>query len=659
MTSVIVVLISAGIIALSGIPAGLGSRGSVTGQRCTLALFAAGSLTGIAGTVWALAQPGIPSVILPWALPWGQFYVSIDNFSAFFLLLVFIIPLFGAIYGLEYWKQNEHQENGRRLGVFFGLLTASMAMVVIARDSLLFIMVWEIMALSAYFAATVEDDKAEVRRAGWIYLVATHTGTMILMAMFLIWYRVSGTFSLTVTDLIPAETAGLIFVLSVAGFGFKAGLMPLHVWLPGAHANAPSHVSAVMSGVMLKMGIYGILRITSLFTFCEPWWGTLLLTAGSITALLGITFAIGQRDLKRILAYSSIENIGIITMGIGIAMLGKAFGLPALILLGLGGALFHIWNHGIFKTLMFLNSGAIIHATGTRDIEILGGLAKKMPHTALLFVIGAAAIGTLLPLNGFAGEWLIYMGMFNTLSFTSVPNLPLAGISAVILAMTGALVLAVFVRLAGVIFLGTPRSSAGENAHDPDIVMKFPMIVLTMFCIVLGVYPILVSPFLDKAVRAWIPSMVFPATIPELVPQMWITWISAVLLVLLGLGGFWYFVSAKKRINPVKHLTWDCGYGRPSSRMQYTGTSFGRSVVNLFSFVLLPLAGRVKIRESFPEPVRFDASVPDTVLDRLVLPLFALANKILPKVYVFQQGQTYLYVLYVVIITALLFLIGI
>ena len=213
-----------------------------------------------------------------------------------------------------------------------------MVMVVIARDSLLFIMVWEIMALSAYFTATVEDDKAEVRRAGWIYLVATHIGTMILLAMFFIWHRETGTFSLDITGLIPSQTAGLIFVLSVVGFGFKAGLMPLHVWLPEAHANAPSHVSAVMSGVMLKMGIYGILRMASLFTFCEPWWGTLLLTAGSITALFGITFAIGQRDLKRVLAYSSIENIGIITMGTGIAMLGKALGLPVLILLGLGGA---------------------------------------------------------------------------------------------------------------------------------------------------------------------------------------------------------------------------------------------------------------------------------------------------------------------------------
>ena len=225
--------------------------------------------------------------------------------------------------------------------------------------------------------------------------------------------------------------------------------------------------------------------------------------------------------------------------------------------------------------------------------------------------------------------------------------------------MTGALSIAVFVRLAGVIFLGTPRSSAGENAHDPHFIMKSPMIVLAVMCIVLGVYPVMVSPFLDKAVRAWSPDVVFPAAISELAPQMWITWMSAGLLVLLGLGVFWYFISAKKRINQVKPLTWDCGYSGSSSRIQYTGTSFGRSVVNLFSFVLLPLAGKVKIRESFPESVRFDVSVPDAVLDRFVLPLFALANKILPKVYVFQQGQTYLYVLYIVIITALLFLIGI
>ena len=663
MSCAIVVLTGIGIIALSGIPASFGPLGSKTGQWLTTALLAAGCITGLTGAALSLAGTGIPSLLLkwsiPWALPWGHFYVSIDKLSAFFLLPVFIVPMLGSVYGLGYWRQSEHQENGRRLGVFFGLLTASMAMVVIARDGLLFLIVWEIMALSAYFTASVEDDKTEVCRAGWIYLVATHTGTLVLLAMFAIWHKTTGSFSLNPAFAVSSETAGLIFVLSLIGFGFKAGIMPLHVWLPGAHANAPSHVSAVMSGVMLKMGIYGILRITSLFKTCEPWWGIVLLLAGSTSALFGIAFAMGQRDLKKVLAYSSIENIGIITMGIGIALLGKSSRNQAMTLLGLGGALFHVLNHGIFKSLMFLNAGAVIHAANTRDIEVLGGLSKKMPHTSALFALGAVAISALPPLNGFAGEWLIYMGMFNPLMDSSASLLPLSALSAVALSVTGALAILVFVRLYSSIFLGSPRSNAVNHAHDPQFTMKLPMIILALLCVFIGAYPAVAAPLLDGAVRAWIPEMMFSGTIPELVPQMWITWMNAVLYTLLGLAVLWYIIFVRKKSAPGLLPTWDCGYGKPSARMQYTGTSFSQFAVSIFSFAIFPASDKIKIKKSFPETVKFEIAVPDTVLDKIILPIFAKANKILPRVFIFQQGQTYLYVLYVVIITLLLFFLGI
>lgn len=658
MSSVFAVLIGVCLIAFSGVPAALWRARSKAGQWCTVSLFAAGSLFGVAGVVLSLLQGGVPSVIHPWVLPWGQFFVSIDGLSAFFLLLVFTVPFLGSVYGLGYWKQNDHPENGRRLGVFFGLLTASMAMVTIARDAVLFLIVWEVMALSAWFAASVESEKEEVRKAGWVYLVATHIGTLTLLAMFALWRNATGSFSLDLTGSVTAGTAGLIFVLAVIGFGFKAGLMPLHVWLPGAHANAPSHVSAVMSGVMLKMGVYGIIRMASLFVTCEPWWGAMLLVVGCVSALFGIAFAMGQRDIKRILAYSSIENIGIVTMGVAVALLGKAYGVPSLVLLGLGGALFHVWNHGLFKSLLFLGSGAIIHASGTRDIEALGGLAKKMPVTALLFTVGAVAISALPPLNGFAGEWLIYMGMFKTLSVAAGSGMPLAAISAVVLSMVGALAVAVFVRLVSTVFLGSPRSGAADGAHDPRLSMRVPMCVLALACVLFGVFPTVVAPVLDRAARAWVPLRDLGFPITTLVPQQWITWMGALLIALLALGALWYFVSVRRRVEPAVRPTWDCGYAQPSARVQYTGSSLAQQCVKLFSFVLMPSRTKVQLQKPFAEPARFDVTVNDTVLDRCVLPFFAWVKGVMPRFYVFQQGQTYLYVLYVVIITAVLFVLG-
>ena len=310
------------------------------------------------------------------------------------------------------------------------------------------------MAMAAYFAATAEDDNPDVCRAGWVYLIATHVGTLCLIAMFALWRHATDSFALNPAQGISAEAAGTIFVLSLIGFGFKAGIMPLHVWLPGAHANAPSHVSAVMSGVMLKMGVYGIIRMTAMLPVTAVWWGGVVLIVGAITGVAGIAFAIGQNDIKRMLAYSSIENIGIIMIGLGLALLGRAFNQPEWILLGLGGALLHVWNHSLFKSLLFFNAGAIIHASHTRNIDQMGGLAKRMPRTMVLFVVGAVAICALPPLNGFASEWLIYSGLFSTLGFGSGQGFPVAAIAAVPLAMIGALAVACFVKILGTVFLG-------------------------------------------------------------------------------------------------------------------------------------------------------------------------------------------------------------
>jgi hydrogenase-4 component B len=657
MSSVYLVLLGAGLMAVSGLPACLMPSRWAAGQRLSAILLCAGSVAGLSGAGLALALDEVPVLSVPWSLPFGAFRVSADPLSASFLLLVFLIPALGSVYALGYWKQSEHPDNGRRLGAFYGLLAGGMAMVVVARDAVLFLMAWETMALSAYFAASAEDDKSEVRKAGWIYLVATHVGTLILIAMFGLWRNATGSFSLEAAASIPLATAGLIFALAVLGFGFKAGIMPLHVWLPGAHANAPSHVSAVMSGVMLKMGIYGIARICWLFPAGEAWWGIALLSAGAISGILGIAFAAGQTDLKRVLAYSSVENVGIIVMGLGLALLGRAYGRADLVLLGSAGALLHVWNHGLFKSLLFFGSGAVVHAAGTRDIELLGGLAKKMPLSSALFALGSVAICALPPLNGFAGEWLLYLGFFRSIDPSGASGLALAGCCAAALAAIGALAVAVFVRLYGTVFLGSPRSDAPGHARDPGSAMLAPMAALALACAAAGLLSPLASPLLEKVTRSWMPSVDIGIAVSDLAPQAWISALGLGLAALVLALALWRRLGARKgRI--ARGVTWDCGYAEPSPRMQYSGTSLGQGLVRLFSFALFPRTEFRKPLGAFPEKAEFRTSVADSVLDRIVMPFFKATNRLLPKMRVFQQGQTHLYVLYVVIITIALFALG-
>jgi hydrogenase-4 component B len=469
MVSVWLVLAAIATLGLGGLPGCLFSAPSRAGQRLTTALLLLGSGLGLAGAALALAEPTAPALAVPWSLPWGRFAVALDPLSVVFLFPVFIIPALGSLYGLGYWKHADHPGNGRRLGVFFGLLAGAMALVVVARDGILFLIAWEAMALAAYFAATAEDDNPDVVRAGRVYLIATHVGTLCLIALFSLWRRETGSFDLTPAPDLAGAAAAPLFILALVGFGFKAGLMPLHVWLPGAHANAPSHVSAVMSGVMLKMGIYGLVRLTALLPVPAAWWGGTLLAVGGISGVAALLYALGQHDLKRMLAYSSIENMGIVALGLGLALLGRFYGRTDWILLGLGGALFHVWNHSLFKSLLFLGAGAVIHAAHTREMDRLGGLARRMPWTAALFTTGAVAICALPPLNGFAGEWLLYAGLFRAADPVAGASFPAAALGAVALSLIGALAVACFVKALGVVFLGEARGEhlpAHAGPHD-------------------------------------------------------------------------------------------------------------------------------------------------------------------------------------------------
>lgn len=641
----------------SGLPACFFSRHSAKAQWGTSLLVLSGCLLGWSGLM-ASSFGMVPlEGSLPWHLPWERLAIGLDALGAVFLIPVFTVPLLGSIYGLAYWRQAEHPDNGRGLGLFYGLLAGGMAMVVLARNSVLFLIVWEVMALAAFFLATVENEKPEVRRAGWIYLVATHAGTICLLALFTLLRQESGHFGLSVLEagsVAPGMVTAL-FILSLIGFGFKAGLMPLHVWLPGAHANAPSHVSAVMSGVMLKMGIYGILRMLMLLPISETWNGGVLLGLGAITGLIGIAFAIGQSDIKRLLAYSSIENIGIITMGMGLALVGRSLQRPDLVLLGLGGSLLHVWNHSLFKSLLFLNTGAIMHAAHTRDMNRMGGLAKTMPLTAGLFLLGAVAICGLPPLNGFASEWLIYLGLFHCTGAES-EMIWLVSVAAVALAAIGALALCCFVKIYSMVFLGTPRHPTHGTPHDPSWLMLAPMQLLAVGCIVFGFLPQIGFPLLQQAVYQWLGSAA-PAEAPVLAasaPSYWISGMALVLVISAVLGSLLLRRSIR-RVATSDIDTWGCGYAQPTPRMQYTGGSFAEMLIGLFSRALRPVSRKPVIASLFPGSSDFTSEVPDSVLERFFLPLFKQAGRLMMKLRLLQQGRLEIYLLYILAIVIFLF----
>ncbi len=501
------------VAAVSGLPGLLRSRGSMSGQWMTTVLAVLASGLGLGGVFWFWTSGDSREIVLPWAIPGAQFNVAMDGLSAFFLVPVFLVSLLGNIYGLGYWKQTEHPRNGRRLRVFYGTLTAGMALQVIARDGILFLFGWEIMGLSTFFLIMTEGQEKDVQEAGWVYLVVTHTATLCLFAIFALMRAGGGSFLLAPLkpDALTPGVATAIFVLSLVGFGSKAGIMPLHIWLPSAHAVAPSHVSAIMSGVNIKVAMYGLIRVTSLMPAPPLAWGAIVLALGVVSGVLGVAFAIGQHDLKRLLAYHSIENIGIIVIGLGLALIGRSIGREDLVILGLGGCLLHVWNHALFKALLFLSAGSIIHSVHTREIDHLGGLAKSMPWTSLCFVVGSVAICGLPPLNGFVSEFLIYLGLFGTLANGAGRTFAGASFAAPALALIGALAVACFVKVYGAIFLGTPRSEHARQGHEAPLSMLGPMSVLVACCFLIGLAPLAVAPFLASGISAWAPSLNDPA----------------------------------------------------------------------------------------------------------------------------------------------------
>ena len=643
------VVLGVGLAGASGLPGLFVSRASAAGGRLATALMIVAAACGVSGAALALVQ-GPSTIELAWSVPNGAFAIEVDAISAMFLLQIFVIALLGSIYGLGYWPQAEHPRDGRKLRAFYGILTAGMALLVAAKNTMLFLAGWEVMALAAFITLTSQDDQPAVRDVGYVYIVATRVGTLSLFAMFALLSIATGgfTFAAPLAGTSPAVT-NAIFVLAVLGFGLKAGVMPMHIWLPGAHASAPSHVSALMSGVLIKTGIYGLVRLCSLFAQPPSWWGWVVLGLGVVSGVLGVAFAIGQHDLKRLLAYHSVENIGIICIGLGVALLGRSFGRNEIVALGLAGALLHVWNHGLFKALLFLAAGAVLHATGTREMDKLGGLAKRMPWTALGFLIGAVAICGLPPLNGFVSELLVYLGLFRSVAY-SQENVWLAGaLGAPALALIGALAAACFVKAYGTVFLGEGRSAHTKGAHEAPATMLGPMALLALACIFIGVVPPLVAPVLDAAVGTWAPELAAAQPPLNVLAPLAAVSLAAALLI-LSLAVTALVLRARLRAAPqVQSCTWDCGYAAPGATMQYTSSSFAQTLVGLFSWSLRPEVHAPRLRAAFPRPEGFHSHVPDTVLDRIITPAVRFGARATQWLKWLQHGSAHAYLVYVLI----------
>ncbi len=644
-----IILAAAVVLALSGVPGLFLRRTTATGQWVSTGLVVVGGLLGLGGVAVYWATGDGPGVALPVSVPAATCRARVDGLSALFLVPVFLVSLLGSVYGLEYWRQVDHPTNGRKLALFYGLLPAGMAVLLVAADGFLFLVGWEVMALAAFFLVTTEDHEKEPRAAGWVYLVAAHVSALCLFGLFALLFAATGSLDLAPIspDRTTPGTSTAMFVLVLVAFGLKAGVMPLHVWLPGAHAAAPSHVSAIMSGVIIKMGVYGIVRFTAILPHQRPEWGAVVLGLGAVSGVLGVAYAIGQHDLKRLLAYHSIENIGIIMMGVGLALLGRSLGRPDWVVLGLAGALLHVWNHALFKALLFLSAGSVVHATHTREIDHLGGLAKPMPATALCFLAGAVAICGLPPLNGFVSEFLIYLGLFRTLSATDGPAL-VGAFAVPALALIGALAVACFVKVFGAVFLGTARSEHGRHARESRPTMVIPMGVLVVCCLFIGLFPGRVAPVLAMGVDAWAPGTGAGERLEALAPFDRVGAMGFALL-----GGLCLTAVLLRwlvRRGPVEvGATWGCGFSAPTPRMQYTSSSFAQMLVRLFAWALMPRTRKPKSRQLalFPGKSGFHSEVPDAVLDRGLLPVFRSVARLLARLRVLQRGSVQVYLLYV------------
>jgi formate hydrogenlyase subunit 3/multisubunit Na+/H+ antiporter MnhD subunit len=559
-----------------------------------------------------------------------------------------------AIYGGGYLRAYLGSRRVAVALVFFDLLVASMAMVAIARDGILFLVAWEVMSVASFFLVTYEDERENVRRAGMTYLIASQLSVVFLFVLFAL-LGGSGTYdfdSFPERNAAAAGLANVCFLLALVGFGTKAGFWPVHIWLPDAHSAAPSQVSAVMSGVMIKMGIYGLLRTLTFLGQPQPWWASVLLAIGAISGLTGILQALAQRDLKRRLAYSSVENIGVIGLGIGLGVLGQSQGKASIAFLGYAGALLHVLNHGLFKSLLFNCAGNVLHATGRRDIDSLGALYRRMPTTGTIFLLASMAICALPPLNGFVSEWLIYLAAFRGSASLSTAWAVWALVPIPALALVGGAAAACFVGAFGNVFLGQSRSEATLEAHEVATSMRLPMIVGAVLCAAIGLWPTgvlqLIAPAAGLMAGIQVP-------IGNVGPLVAITRVALVLLLLIALLSVFRLGLLRGRAVRTA-TTWGCGYNALSPRMQYTAISFAEPLLTPFAPLIPARIQEQRLVGYFPAKASYEKQFGDVAWERFLLPGTRRVVRAISRLHVIQQGRVQLYLVYIAVTLVVLLL---
>ena len=616
-------------------------------------LFPLGALCGLALAVVAATSLGAPSeqAVLRIGLPDLPMHVRRDALTSFFLLLLGAASAGISVFAAGYFRRGAGTSAGL-MCLQYHLFLASMGFVLLADDAYAFMVAWETMALSSYFLVTTQHGLPEIRRAGFLYLLIAHVGAIAILLSFGVMQGGSWQFTfdaMRAAHLTP-HWAAVAFLLALVGFGAKAGLVPLHVWLPEAHPAAPSPVSALMSGVMLKTAVYGVLRVTfDLLGKPDWWWGLVLLTIGLFSALYGVVFAAVQTDMKRLLAWSSIENIGIIFTGIGLAVVFHGVGMDSLGALALIAALYHSLNHAFMKSLLFLSTGAVLHSTGERNLGRLGGLIHRMPWVAWLTLVGALAMAGLPPLNGFVSEWLLLQAF---LFAHEVPRtfvnmmLPLG---AALVALSAALAAYVMVKFFGVIFLGQPREPALARAHDAGVLERIGLVWLAVGCFALGVLPTQVIGAL-RIVVAQLSGVSLPSTTAHWwllvplpgrrasysAPVFFIALTTVVLLTVLAVRRFYHH-----RVR--RAAAWDCGFGGLTARMQDTAEGFGQPIRNIFGtfFVM-----KRELPSPFDRAPRYRVTVGDRIWQSLYLPIGTLVQRVADTFAWVQQGRISTYLSY-------------
>jgi formate hydrogenlyase subunit 3/multisubunit Na+/H+ antiporter MnhD subunit len=644
--TIIVLWLALGLLglALQGSPHLIANVIFPAGAFASLALSATG--------LWALGTVANIAV-LPLGLPDLPLHLRLDPLSAFFLIL-----LGGASFGVSLFSAGYFRSmQGGALGLLclqYHLFLAGMALVLLADDAYMFMVAWETMALSSYFLVTTDHHVPDIRKAGFLYLLVAHVGAIAILLSFGVMQGGQGIGAYTFAAMREAHLSvfwsSVAFLLALFGFGAKAGVLPLHVWLPEAHPAAPSPVSALMSGVMLKTAIYGILRVTfDLLDAQQWWWGGLTLALGLLTAVFGVMFAAVQGDMKRLLAYSSIENIGLLLVGIGLAIIFHVYGKDALAALSLTAALYHSLNHTFFKSLLFIGTGAILHATGERNMGRLGGLIHKMPWAAALMLVGVLAIAGLPPLNGFVSEWLLLQ------AFLLSPGLPnsyinmLIPVAAAVIALAAALAAYVMVKFYGIIFLGQPREQALEHAHDAGIWERIGLGWLAFGCVVLGLAPVAVVQQLDmvtqmligeglgNAAGGWLFLTPVDTERASYSPVFFLMAVLGVMLVTVLVVHRFY--HGRLRRGPA----WDCGFPAQTARMQDTAEGFGQPIRRIFEpFFKI----ESELPGAFDTHPRYHGRSDDRIWFFFYLPIKRITERLSSWAALLQHGRIHLYLSY-------------